>query len=80
MSDKTFSLQIDGMHCGGCVRRVQSALEKLSGVSVDEVVVGKAGGTFDPAETEAEAIAEAVTKAGYPARLVEGSVESGAHD
>lgn len=76
MSDKTFSLQIEGMHCGGCVRRVQGALEKLSGVSVDEVVVGTARGTFDPAETEAEAIAEAVTKAGYPAK----AEESGVHD
>ena len=27
-------LQIQGMHCGACVRRVTSALEKLGGVKV----------------------------------------------
>lgn len=69
MSEKPFTLQVEGMHCGGCVRRVQGALEKIPGVSVDEVVVGKARGTFDPDETETEAIIAALTAAGYPARV-----------
>jgi copper chaperone len=62
----TFALAIDGMHCGACVRRVKTALERLPGVTVTEVVVGSARG-----EVEGVAVAEvvaAVTRAGYPAR------------
>jgi Cu+-exporting ATPase len=66
----SFTLAIDGMHCAGCVRRVQGALEKIPGVVVDEVVVGRAKGTFDADATE---LAQAVTKAGYAARVVEES-------
>lgn len=73
MTSMSFNLEVEGMHCGGCVRRVQAALEKVPGVSVETVVVGKANGTFDPDETSAVAIADAITRAGYPARLADGS-------
>lgn len=45
-STGTFSLTIDGMHCGGCVRRVTAALNDL-GDDVN-VEVGKATITLDP--------------------------------
>jgi len=35
-----FKLQIDGMHCGACVRRVTQALASVEGVKVNEVSVG----------------------------------------
>ena len=37
-----FTLRIDGMHCGSCVRRVSQALASTEGVRVNEVLVGAA--------------------------------------
>jgi len=37
-----FILQIDGMHCGACVRRVTEALKSVEGAVVNEVRVGAA--------------------------------------
>ncbi len=37
-----FTLRIDGMHCGSCVRRVSQALAATPGVVVNEVRVGAA--------------------------------------
>ena len=64
-----FTLQIDGMHCGSCVRRVSQALASTEGVTVNEVRVGAArlSSAADPAPVD-QAIA-AVVKAGYTARL-----------
>ena len=63
-----FTLRIDGMHCGSCVRRVSQALES-TGLKVGEVRVGAARVTSekDPAPVN-DAIA-ALAKAGYPAHL-----------
>ncbi len=68
-----FTLKIDGMHCGSCVRRVSQALASAPGVAVNEVSVGKATLTSseDPAPIEQAidlAIA-AIAKAGYTAHL-----------
>ena len=64
-----FTLKIDGMHCGSCVRRVSQALASVPGVAVNEVSVGKAKLTSseDPAPVD-QAIA-AIAKAGYTAHL-----------
>lgn len=64
-----FTLRIDGMHCGACVRRVSQALASTPGIAVDEVRVGAARlkATDEPAAVAA-AIA-AVAKAGYAAHL-----------
>lgn len=69
MSDTTFTLDVDGMHCGGCVRRVQGVLEKVPGVTLEGVAVGSATGTFDPDETSASALIDALQAAGYPSRV-----------
>ena len=64
-----FTLRIDGMHCGACVRRVSQALAATPGVVVDEVRVGAArlSSAEEPAPMEL-AIA-AVARAGYSAHL-----------
>lgn len=64
-----FTLQIDGMHCGSCVRRVSQALASTEGITVNEVRVGAArlSSAADPAPVD-QAIA-AVAKAGYTAHL-----------
>jgi copper chaperone CopZ len=62
------TLKIDGMTCGHCVAWVKKALTGLEGVTVENVAVGSATVTHDPAATSAEQIARAVSDAGYPAR------------
>jgi Cu+-exporting ATPase len=66
-----FTLRIDNMHCGSCVRRVSRALAATEGLQVNEVRVGAArvSSSKDPAPVE-QAVA-ALEKAGYPARLEE---------
>jgi copper chaperone len=66
-----FTLRIENMHCGSCIRRVSQALAFTDGLQVKEVRVGAArlGSTQTPAPIK-EAVA-ALAKAGYPARLEE---------
>ena len=60
------TLTIDGMHCGACVRRVRLALEKVPGVGVSDVSVGKASVTLTGVEMKD--VLAALDQAGYPAR------------
>ena len=64
-----FTLHVDGMHCGSCVRRVTQTLNATEGIQVEEVRIGAARveAVGDPPPIEA-AIA-ALAKAGYSARL-----------
>lgn len=66
-----FTLRIENMHCGSCIRRVSQALAFTDGLEVKEVRVGAArlGSSKDPAPLE-QALA-ALARAGYPARLEE---------
>ncbi|HWG19393.1 MAG TPA: heavy-metal-associated domain-containing protein [Terracidiphilus sp.] len=62
-----FTLRIDGMHCGSCVRRVSQALAQTPGLEVKEVQIGAArlASSQDPPPVD-QAIA-ALAKAGYTA-------------
>jgi len=64
-----FTLRIDGMHCGSCIRRVSQALSSTAGVDVKEVQLGAARftSTLDPAPVPP--VLAALAKAGYTARL-----------
>jgi copper chaperone len=62
------TIQIDGMSCGHCVSRVQKALSRLEGVHVDQVEIGSARVTYDPAQASLRGIREAVEDAGYEVR------------
>jgi copper chaperone len=42
------TLHISGMHCGACVRRVTQALERIPGVTVEDVQVGLASVRVQP--------------------------------
>ena len=44
------TLEIDGMHCEHCVAAVRSTLESLEALTVQDVEVGTAEVTYDPAE------------------------------
>jgi copper chaperone CopZ len=64
-----FTLHIDGMHCGSCVRRVTQALASTEGLQVQEVRLGAArlSAATEPAPVDL-AIA-ALAKAGYTAHV-----------
>lgn len=58
-------LDITGMHCSACVRRVTAALEKVPGVQVKAVEVGNAQLEYDPAIAAPETIRAAVEQIGF---------------
>ena len=64
-----FTLRIENMHCGSCVKRVSQALAATGELQVKEVRVGAArvATSRDPAPVDL-AVA-ALAKAGYPACL-----------
>lgn len=64
-----FTLKIDGMHCGSCVRRVGQVLASTPGIAVDEVQVGAARLSSSEEPAPVEAAIAAVAKAGYTAHL-----------
>jgi copper chaperone CopZ len=55
------------MTCGGCVAAVQQALLRVNGViaATVDLQAGQARVEYDPAQTDREALVQAVTKAGF---------------
>jgi copper chaperone len=66
-SFRVFSFRIEGMHCAACVRRVTQALQKIPGSQVESVSVGSARVRSKDDSLTAEALIDAVGKAGYRA-------------
>ena len=64
-----FTLLIDGMHCGSCIRRVSQALASTEGVKVEEVRLGAARLSASADSAPVDLAIAALAKAGYPARL-----------
>jgi copper chaperone CopZ len=64
-----FKLQIDGMHCGSCIRRVSQALASAEGVQVQEVRLGEARLSTNLVPAPVDLAVAALAKAGYSARL-----------
>jgi copper chaperone CopZ len=64
-----YTLQIDGMHCGSCVRRVSQTLASVEGVTVNEVSLGAARITSELTPTPVDLVIAALDKAGFPAHL-----------
>lgn len=61
------TLQIDGMHCGSCVRRVSQALASAPGIEVKEVRVGAARFISSDEVAAVELAIAALARAGYKA-------------
>ena len=61
----TMTMAIGGMTCGHCVRAVSGALKGLAGVEVEQVTVGQASVSYDPATVSPSRIAQAVEEEGY---------------
>jgi copper chaperone len=64
-----FTLRIDGMHCGSCIRRVSRALSSAPGMTVEEVRIGAARLTSKEDSPPIESALAALAKAGYTAHL-----------
>ena len=64
------TLAVDGMSCGHCLRAVRGALERVSGARVETVQMGLARVDYDAERTTAEALAAAVSDAGYRAFVI----------
>ncbi|HEV2529204.1 MAG TPA: heavy metal translocating P-type ATPase [Thermomicrobiales bacterium] len=68
----TVLIDVEGMTCASCVRRVERSLGKVAGVDTVAVNLAteRATITYDPTATSPEDLAAAVTKAGYrPGRV-----------
>lgn len=64
-----FTLRIDGMHCGSCVRRASQALAAIPGVVVNEVRIGAARLTSSQESAPVDLAIAALAKAGFTAHL-----------
>ena len=63
---KTITLNIEGMHCGGCVKSVTQVLTELDGVqSADVQLEGKANITFDENRVNIAQLIEVIEDAGF---------------
>lgn len=63
---KQAQFSVSGMKCDGCVAKVRETLTKFPGV-VDAEVDLKDGTAIVKGDVEPEAVAKALTDAGYPA-------------
>ncbi|MEZ5997013.1 MAG: cation transporter [Hyphomonadaceae bacterium] len=71
---RTASFTIDNMTCATCPITVRTAMSRVDGVRSVEVdfATKRAIVSYDPARATPDAIAQASTNAGYPARLLSG--------
>ena len=67
------TMKIEGMTCGHCVASVNNALKSLDGVQVEQIKVGSAAVSFDPARTSGDTIAQAIADEGYAVVSTESS-------
>ncbi len=74
MTRRRFTIRIDGMTCGGCVRRVSTALRSIEGVEVEAVEVGQATGFIVDDDVVVADLSAALSKLGFsPQPVPEGT-------
>jgi len=69
---ETCTLDLQGMHCASCVRRIERSLKKVAGVEDANVnlATNRASITYDSAQASTTSLIAAVEKAGYGATPV----------
>ena len=69
---RTVTLAVEHMTCAACPITVRKASSHVAGVSASTVDMNShtATVTFDPTRTSAEALATAVSQAGFPAKVL----------
>ena len=73
-----YTLRIDGMHCGSCMRRVSQALAATPGIVVDEVRIGAARVSSNENPPPLGLAIAAIAKSGYTAYLDSSTVDAAA--
>lgn len=58
-------LIIRGMSCGHCVMAVRNELEKVDGLTVERVEIGRAVIRYDDSKIDDRKLAEVIDEAGY---------------
>ncbi|MEM7731160.1 MAG: heavy metal translocating P-type ATPase [Pseudomonadota bacterium] len=71
MTTHPMRFDIDGMSCAGCAGRAERALNAVPGVVECRVNFASRSALVEPGSASAQAITDALTSAGYPARLSE---------
>lgn len=68
---RTVTLDVQNMTCATCPLTVQQVLKRQAGVAEAqaEMKTASARVTFDPSKNTPEALARAVTEAGYPSKV-----------
>jgi len=76
------TLRVGGMNCASCVSHVQKAAQKVAGVRSCDVslTTERAAVTFDAAQTNPQAVADAITAAGYPTTPAESVQHTHQHE
>jgi Cu+-exporting ATPase len=76
------TLDVSGMNCASCVAHVEKAAQRVGGVQSCDVnlALGRARVRFDAAQTTPDAIAQAVTEAGYPSHAHDAAQAHAGHD
>ena len=66
------TLAVEGMHCGNCMRKVETVLEALPGVAAARVNLSAKRVVVTPAaaDIERETLIDTLAKAGFPASLL----------
>ena len=64
---KSLEMKIEGMQCEGCASTIQSILSREPGVGSASVSYSKRAALvyYDPKDTDATRLADAITKAGF---------------
>ena len=67
----TITIPVNGMHCGACQNRVQTALTKTDGVREARVDLAKKSATvtYDEASVLPEKLVQVINATGYEATL-----------
>ncbi|NRF87980.1 copper-translocating P-type ATPase [Burkholderia gladioli] len=77
ITPETTELDVEGMTCGGCARRVETALAQLPGVISAHVdLAGKTASVSAAPEVGAASLVEAVERAGYRAQARARGIET----
>lgn len=71
MSVQKISVQVSGMHCNGCANTVEKVIKRMPGVKTASVRLpsSQAVVEFEEAQCNAEMIVNAISKAGYEAKV-----------
>lgn len=71
-SDKSVEILCSGMTCTGCENTIKAKVKKVDGVKdvIADFKTNVVKASFDPAKTNADAIKEVITSAGYKVESV----------